>query len=322
MQYDIIGDIHGQADKLEALLTKLGYNHKDRAWRHPSRKAIFVGDFIDRGPKGVEVVNIVRDMVDADSARAVLGNHELNAIAWHTPNAAKPGDYLRPRFEAPWGDKNRHQHQAFLAQVEANAPLHRSIVDWFLTLPLWLDLPELRVVHACWHQAYIDWLAPQLREGHFLTPELMVAATQEPADKAEKDQPGPTIFKAVEAVTKGIELQLPPSVTFVDKDGIARNRVRARWWDAEATTYRAIANMSAVERQALPDTAIPAHLQVNYSSRKPVFFGHYWMSGVPDTMSPYAACVDYSAGKDGPLVAYRYDGELPLSAKNFVWATA
>jgi hypothetical protein len=44
--FDIIGDIHGQADKLEALLRKLGYREAAGAWRHPERHAIFVGDFI------------------------------------------------------------------------------------------------------------------------------------------------------------------------------------------------------------------------------------------------------------------------------------
>ena len=51
MAYDIIGDIHGQEDKLEALLLRtLGYRDTAGAWRHPTRQELFVGDFIDRGP--------------------------------------------------------------------------------------------------------------------------------------------------------------------------------------------------------------------------------------------------------------------------------
>ena len=50
MGYDIIGDIHGHADKLEAMLRTLGYRRTAGAWRHPDRQAIFVGDFVDRGP--------------------------------------------------------------------------------------------------------------------------------------------------------------------------------------------------------------------------------------------------------------------------------
>lgn len=50
MAYDIIGDVHGHASALAALLTRLGYRETRGAWRHPDRQAIFVGDLIDRGP--------------------------------------------------------------------------------------------------------------------------------------------------------------------------------------------------------------------------------------------------------------------------------
>jgi hypothetical protein len=49
--YDFIGDIHGYADKLEALLKKMGYSLKNGAYAHPERKVLFVGDYIDRGAK-------------------------------------------------------------------------------------------------------------------------------------------------------------------------------------------------------------------------------------------------------------------------------
>ncbi len=48
MNYDIIGDVHGHADVLVALLRKLGYRERAGAWRHPERTAVFLGDFIDR----------------------------------------------------------------------------------------------------------------------------------------------------------------------------------------------------------------------------------------------------------------------------------
>ena len=46
------------------------------------------------------------------------------------------------------GRKNRKQHAAFLAEVEGKPALHAEIIDWCLTLPLWLELPDLLVVHA------------------------------------------------------------------------------------------------------------------------------------------------------------------------------
>jgi len=39
---------------------------------------------------------------------------------------------------------------------------------------------------------------------------------------------------------------------------------------------------------------------------------------VPEPLAPQVACVDYSAGKGGPLVAYRWDGESVLDTRGFV----
>jgi len=211
---------------LQALLHKLGYRQTGGTWRHSNRRAVFVGDFIDRGPSQVETVSTVRRMIDDEAALAVLGNHELNAIAWHTPDPTIPGEYLRPHFSAKWGAKNRKQHAAFLAEVEDKPELHTEIIDWFLTLPLWLDLPDLRVVHACWHGSFMAWLSPQLHDGCRLTRDLIPAATIEPADESEKNNATPTIFKAVEALTKGIEIPFRmvthfPIKTEIDTGGCA-----------------------------------------------------------------------------------------------------
>ena len=85
MDYDVIGDVHGQDLKLKALLAELGYRVRAGAYRHPAgRVAVFVGDLIDRGPGQVEVLEIVRRMEAAGSARVVMGNHELNAIGYAT----------------------------------------------------------------------------------------------------------------------------------------------------------------------------------------------------------------------------------------------
>lgn len=76
MKFDIIGDIHGYALELVRLLKKLGYVYDNGFYEHPEpdRKAIFVGDFIDRGPKIRETLSIVKAMVDNGTAKAVMGN--------------------------------------------------------------------------------------------------------------------------------------------------------------------------------------------------------------------------------------------------------
>jgi protein phosphatase len=80
--FDIIGDIHGCCDELEALLEKLGYLTKSVetsrwVYYHPEgRKAVFLGDLVDRGPRILDTVNLVRNMVAANTAICVPGNHE------------------------------------------------------------------------------------------------------------------------------------------------------------------------------------------------------------------------------------------------------
>ncbi|MBA2284362.1 MAG: polynucleotide kinase-phosphatase [Ktedonobacteraceae bacterium] len=84
--FDIIGDVHGCFDELHELLTKLGYsiervNESDEpAYRvkppAEGRKAIFLGDLVDRGPNTPEVLRLVMDMVENNTAICVPGNHD------------------------------------------------------------------------------------------------------------------------------------------------------------------------------------------------------------------------------------------------------
>jgi protein phosphatase len=76
--FDIIGDVHGCADELRELLSKLGYaTDSDGHYAHPAnRRAFFIGDLVDRGPDVVGAVDIARAMVGAGSALAVPGNHD------------------------------------------------------------------------------------------------------------------------------------------------------------------------------------------------------------------------------------------------------
>jgi protein phosphatase len=77
--FDIIGDVHGCCDELEQLLQQLGYERNDSGpWFHPGcRKAIFVGDLVDRGPRIVDTLKTVMSMSQAGSALGVPGNHDI-----------------------------------------------------------------------------------------------------------------------------------------------------------------------------------------------------------------------------------------------------
>ena len=80
--FDIIGDIHGCFDELHALLTKLGYEITPALEaRHPEgRKAVFLGDLVDRGPKIPEVLKLVMNMTASGAALAVPGNHDMKLM--------------------------------------------------------------------------------------------------------------------------------------------------------------------------------------------------------------------------------------------------
>lgn len=295
--FDIVGDIHGHADALERLLKRLGYVDSGDGYAHPSRQMIFVGDFIDRGPHQSRVLAIAKDMCAKGSALAVLGNHEFNAMGWVTSDGN--GGYLRPRTA-----KNHTQHRAFLDQLDEGSPAYLSAIDWFRTLPVYLDLGGLRVIHACWHQPSLDLLRPHLDSQNRFTREGFFAANAR----------GSAVSTAVDIVLKGPEVPLPPEVSFFDKDGHERRETRIRWWDDAATTFRLAA--IGVDPDALPDTPIGSDYA--YNEPKPVFFGHYWLRGTPELTSPGAACLDFSVARAGYLTAYRWSGESRLRAANLV----
>lgn len=77
--FDIIGDVHGCCDELEDLLQQLGYTRDGSGpWSHPDgRKAIFLGDLVDRGPRIVDTLKTVMAMSQAGAALCVPGNHDI-----------------------------------------------------------------------------------------------------------------------------------------------------------------------------------------------------------------------------------------------------
>ncbi|MBX3549072.1 MAG: metallophosphoesterase [Xanthobacteraceae bacterium] len=295
--FDIVGDIHGHADALERLLARLGYTDSGDGYSHPSRQMIFVGDFIDRGPQQSEVLAIARNMCSKGSALAVLGNHEFNAMGWATSDGN--GSYLRPHTP-----KNLTQHRAFLDQLNEGSAAYLSAIDWFRTLPVYLDLEGLRIVHACWHQPSLDLLRPHLDSRNRFTRDGFISANRKGSD----------IATAAEIVLKGPEIALPPPSSFFDKDGHERREARIKWWDHKATTFRLAA--IGADPSTLPDTPIGSDYL--YSASKPVLFGHYWLRGTPELTSPGAACLDFSVARAGYLTAYRWSGEAQLSAANLV----
>ncbi|RKF15385.1 metallophosphoesterase [Roseovarius spongiae] len=287
---DIVPDIHGQIAKLRGALDALGWRRDAAGWVHPDpeRTIVFLGDFIDRGPENRAVIHLVRDLIDSGKARAVMGNHELNALHFHASHP-ETGQPLRAHSE-----KNLRQHASFLAEFPVGAGETREALAWMRSLPLFLETESFRAVHACWFDPTIDRVRT-LTEGGVLSEEQVIR-TADPADE---------LYQLAEEITKGPEHQLPDGFAIYDKDGSRRNHVRLQWWNAGARTWPDIA-ISVPFMDDLRDVPLPGKMMARtYPAReRPVFFGHYWLSGDPVLQAPNALCLDYSAGKDGPLVTY------------------
>jgi Calcineurin-like phosphoesterase len=297
----------------------LGYEHREGAWRHPEHIAVFVGDLIDRGPEQLATLRLVRSMVDAGTAQIVLGNHEFNAVAWSTYDIER-GDYCRTH-----STKHRGQHGEFLTEVVEGSERHDEWVAWFKTIPLWLDLGGLRVVHACWDQASIEVVKPLMSAGDSLTEELVIAASRKPSDD-ERIAGTLTPYDAIENLLKGPEGSLGDVRGYLDKDGNSRYHARLRWWDRENMTLDECVvippdarSLDGDKFQRVAGQRIADQVPAVYTDDTPVIFGHYWCTKESDVVRAKALCVDYSAAERGPLAAYRWDGESDLTRANLVF---
>jgi protein phosphatase len=139
--FDIIGDLHGCHDELEILLKKLGYQENEseietvigisRPWHHPGgRQAVFLGDYLDRGPRILETLAKVQAMVSFGSALAVQGNHEMRVVKHFRASRQEHRPNLEQTLEELGALGEERQKQAIKALVEFcdNLPHHLVLV--------------------------------------------------------------------------------------------------------------------------------------------------------------------------------------------------
>lgn len=302
---DFIGDIHGHYDRLIALLEKLGYTKKNGVYKHPSRRVIFLGDYLDRGPDARSVIRLVRSMVEAGEAEALIGNHEFNTLCFWTPRAE--GGYLR-----------EHSINKILIHTETLCSYQHydlefmEMLRFLYTLPLYIEADLFRAQHACFDSSYVD----------ILKKENCNSVQNEEILKRMIDKNDP-LYKPVELLLKGPEMALPKGISYRDSEGVLRTRTRVCWWENPATASSAELFMQP-ENEIL-DVEVPSEIRKwNYyhESERPVFFGHYWFTGEVRLLKPNVCCLDYSVAsykKNGKLVAYRFDGESTLTREHFVY---
>ena len=313
MHYDIIGDVHGRFDKLTLLMERLGYQKDGDGFIPPTgHRALFLGDLIDPKPGhglpgGVrDTLRAVKTMCDRGDALCLMGNHELNAIYFHSKGA--DDQWLRVR-----GSKNITMHQGTLDDFpdhdDTASEWHQVWMPWMKRLPFHFDFGGFRAVHATWHEGMIGRVSGRNLD----CSEFFLAASNKHTQEGE----------ALEVLLKGVEVELPDGIRFTDHTGASRGNIRARWWELPDSGI-------GYDRLVFPhNPAIPAALVKAESFTQipgyhldapPVFFGHYLKSGTsPLTPERHnVACLDHAAAKDGPLVAYRWKGESEIKPGHYV----
>src|SRR5690606_2299555 len=117
---------------------------------HPERKAIFVGDFINRGPQIKKTIRMVRAMVENQHAMAILGNHEINSII----------SYVKNKQEV--FTTNDVYELKTLNDFRENQDEWTDTIKWLRTLPLFIELEGIRIVHACWSDDAVESIKQNL----------------------------------------------------------------------------------------------------------------------------------------------------------------
>lgn len=292
--YDFLPDIHGDLEKLEGTLEALGYSLDD--YSHPEgHQIILLGDYIDRGDQNLAVLQRVKGILASGRGQAVMGNHELNAILYHTSDGY--GDGLRVRDES-----NTHQHEAFLREARLGSAAADEAISFMKTLPLFLELDGIRAVHACWNDAAVQVMNFLRPGGRFLESDLR---------DISMEYEGGAVAGAVTMLAKGPECHLPNGLSFTDKGGVLRKKARLRWWGENRDLHDALASID--DMSVIPHGPAPAeaHDKRYPDDAPPVIFGHYQLK-TGFEMRHNTLCLDVP----GQYHAYRWRGEAYLEAVN------
>ncbi|SFZ85403.1 Calcineurin-like phosphoesterase [Devosia enhydra] len=293
VRFTIIPDIHADIERLNVSLQRT----------HKNSMILFLGDFVDASKdvtaaSDLRVLETARKLIAEARARAVMGNHELNALLYHS--AGPDGSPLRAH-----SSKNQRQHRSFIEAFGVGTPQALEWTDWFLeTLPLWIEVDGLRISHACWSDLHISEIRKRRPDGFLKREDLAEIAS------------GATPFgRAVKSLVTGPEVPLPEGCLFHDYHGNPRKEVRLAWWNAGARTWPQ-ASLSVPNPDELPQSELPSDViaAIYPMDAPPVLVGHYKMKGDPGIQHPKASSIDYP---NTPCI-YRWFGETELTSAHLI----
>ena len=165
----------------------------------------------------------------------------------------------------------------------------------------------------------LAWQTRHIADGNF--DELIARANDEDFEYDD------SLFVPLSTLLKGPEMELPVGEHFTDAEGVRRVKTRIAWWVNPAkASFAELSFQPGVSMDVQADV-LPQVRQRNYygEQERPVFFGHYWLTGLPKLIRDNVCCLDFSVAGyrgNGRLVAYRFDGEQRLDASKFVWVEA
>lgn len=301
--YDIIGDVHGHAQLLKKILTEMGYAKTEKGFSHPVRKAVFVGDFINRGPQIKKTIRIIRQMVENGNAYAILGNHEINIIIASLKNK-KGKSLIKPPYKSfISGLKTFNEFSNYSLEWQEH-------LKWLRALPLFLELDKIRVVHACWADHAIEYLKNNLPNGKI----------RKSVFKEIYKNPDSELAKSIRLTTKGVMLKMPADLKIVNSKGVSPRWFRIRWWEnPDGKTFE---ELSFESKFRLPGYTVPKEILPEtfpYPENLPIlFFGHYCRFEGPHIIKPNICCLDTCITGSKKLFAYRWNGETELKPENLI----
>ncbi len=294
-EYLFIGDLHGHATQLKSVLQKAGFTIVNGAYWHPELKAVFVGDFINRGTENLECLRIVRAMVESGNALAVIGNHEVIFLNYHQQNP-QTGQYTMQN-RAGW---NRLLQQTMQEFSQSAAEL-KEMLNWLKSLPIVIETKHFNVVHACYDPELIEALRDRTN-GSFVLQENDWLQMELGADE--------TLTETLHTLTFGISIYLDTAQLFPGANLSSQHAPRIRYWEepfekslVETLFVEDDKHLSSIGFLSLPEAFYSAFRPYD-EYEKPVVHGHYCLEGTLKNPQENIIIVDRAVIKTGTLKAW------------------